>query len=231
MNIDSILDAGTAFEPRLVTATIDTVSADIAKVSAATPDGSRVVGVMPRTEWFAGASWHAGDTFQALQMSDGPQPLFTVAHPSLVEALLEGLVPEVRSGTVRVMNVARVPGVRAKVAVASTDQFTNPVVACVGRAANRVRKLAELCGGERVDIVEWSSDPSKFLASALAPADPSNVKIDGDRATVVVPAHQMSAAVGAAGLNSQLAGQLVGVSVTIVPDADSSSSPAGWPAA
>jgi N utilization substance protein A len=130
--------------------------------------------------------------------------------------LLDGYVPEVRAGLVRIMGVARAPGVRTKVAVAATDANVDPVASCVGRSANRVRAIGQLLGGERVDIIPWHPDTAKLLANALAPAAVSRIEIHNDKAVAVAPAHQMSAAVGGGGLNAALAGQLVNLKVFVV---------------
>lgn len=207
MNLDSTSVSTTR---PLREVTVVTASDDLAVVEFS---GGR--GMILATEWFASGRWVVGETFWALQISDDAQPLFSVADPGILEAIFEGLAPEVRDGTVRIMTTARVPGVRAKVAVASTDPSLNPVMACVGRSANRVQAASALLRGERIDVVAWHPDPAIFLKNSFAPAAPNSVVIKGTRASVEVPAHQMSAAVGHSGLNTQLAGQLLGLDVSV----------------
>lgn len=134
----------------------------------------------------------------------------------LVTGLLAGFVPELTSGAVRVMAVARDPGHRTKVAVAATTPGIDPVAACVGRASRRVTQVVNLLGGERVEIIAWHPDRKQYLANALAPGQVNHVEIDEDgEATVWTSPHLMAATVGEAGQNALLAGRLVGVRVHV----------------
>jgi|GEM_PF-3570709 len=148
----------------------------------------------------------------------GDSPVISETDPAIVAAVLEGIVPELRDGTVRIMGVARSPGVRTKVAVAATAEGIDAVRACVGRSAGRVRSTADALGGERVDIVAWHHEPAAYAAAALAPAAVRSVRIDGDVATATVAAHQMAAAIGGGGLNSRLASELVGLHIVAEPE-------------
>jgi transcription termination/antitermination protein NusA len=143
--------------------------------------------------------------------------MLSLTRPELVALLAEGIVPELRDGRVRIMGVSRAPGVRTKIAVAATVDDIDPVNVMVGRSANRVRSLGRMLANERVDIVAWHPDPAVYLANSLAPAAVLGVEISGDEATARVPQHQMAGAVGERGLNASLAGQLVGVTVLVVP--------------
>jgi N utilization substance protein A len=205
-------------DPRVVTATVTAANADAALLRF-TIDGQSVTGVMPITEFLPGRKWAEGDVLTALACDTSARPLLSLARPELVPALLAGVSPEVRSGAVRVMGVARRAGMRTKVAVAATEPGVDPIAACVGRNHNRVDYLKAALLGEQVDIVAWHPDRETFLRNALQPAAVSEVAIDeAERTAVAVaPGHQMSAAVGGGGLNSALAGQLLGVLVRIVP--------------
>lgn len=140
----------------------------------------------------------------------------TASAPELVVALLDGVVPEVRDGVVRVMGVARAPGKRTKVAAAATQEGVDPVRVCVGRSASRVRSLTRHLRGEQIDIVAWHDDEEQYLRNAMAPAGCEAVDYDEDGVAVVTVApHQMSAAVGEGGFNSMLAGRLVGRKVRV----------------
>ena len=116
------------------------------------------------------------------------------------------------------MSIARAAGLRSKVAVASTGGTADPVAAMIGRDANRVKLVSQLLEGERIDIVAWSPVTETYLKNALAPAKVSRVQVTERGATAFAPAHQMSAAVGSSGLNSQLAGQLIGLPVIVAVD-------------
>lgn len=131
--------------------------------------------------------------------------------PLVVTRLLEGLVPELSSGQVRIMRIAREPGRRTKVAVATSDADLDPVAAVVGRTGWIVNFVAELLGGERIEVIPWSPRPEVLLARAFAPAKVESVTIDDDgTATVRVAPHMMAPAVGQDGLNSILAARLAG---------------------
>lgn len=202
------------FYPRVVTATVVAANSDIAQLKLA--DGTEAL--MPVTEWYPGRRWDVGQSYQLMQLDPGPLPVCSAVRPEFVELLLAGVSPEVRSGTVRVLGVAREAGRRTKIAVAATRPEVDPIAACVGRGANRSRDyLGGALLGEKVDVIAWHPDKAEFLRNALKPADVSDVTISGDKATAAAPAHQMSAAVGEKGLNSALAGRLVGLQVLIVP--------------
>lgn len=211
---DAIASAG---EFRVVMATVTQAGADVARLAVRTPDGVGYEAVMPVTEWYAHRRWALGESYQLLQLAAAPRPVLSAVRSELVESILTGISPEVRSGAVRVMGVARAPGIRTKLAVAATEAGVDPIASCVGRGANRVRYLAEALLGERVDVVAWHPDTETYLRNALAPAGVVAVTIRGETAEAMVPTHQMSAAVGGGGLNSALAGRLVGLSVSIVP--------------
>lgn len=199
------------FESKVVTATIISANPDVA--SLRTSEGYE--GIMPVTEFYPTRRWAVGQTYQLLQLGPGPRPLLSAVRPELVEALLMGLCPELRAGTVRVMGTARSAGVRTKLAVAPTEAGVDAVAACVGRGANRVKTLITSLAGERVDVVPWHPDLEVYLRNALAPAAVAEIRIEGNKAVAVAPDHMMSAAVGGAGLNSALAGQLTGLHVVI----------------
>lgn len=207
------------FVPRVVTATVIAATPDVAVLRTASVEGSPALeAVLPATEWYPTRRWEVGATYQLLQLDKGPRPLLSAVRPEFIETLFAGVSPEIRSGAVRIMGIARHPGVRTKIAVAACEPGIDPIASCVGRSANRVRLISSILMGERLDVVAWHPDKAEFLRAALAPAAVTRIEIDADEARAYAPAHQMSAAVGGAGLNSQLAGQLVGLRVTVVPD-------------
>lgn len=207
------------FSPRVVAATVTDVSPDIVRARFAAADGSTSVGVLACSDWLPGDEWTPGMQVVAAQMDDTARPRLSRTDPALVTAVLDGLSPQVRTGMVRVIAVARDPGRRTKVAVAATVAGVDPVAACVGRAHVRVDALRDALGGEQVDVVAWHPDRLRFLANAMQPADVVAVWFDDatGMALTVAPDHQMAAAVGAFGLNSLLAARLVDVKVRVVP--------------
>ena|SRR5687768_12306799 len=139
---------------------------------------------------------------------------------SLVHAILAREVPEVASGAVELRRIARAPGRRTKLAVASLSPELDPVVACVGSKATRIKAVVTALGGERIDMLPWSDVPERFVKLALAPADVRSVDLDfvGHRATAHVPPDQLDLARGDDDLNSNLASELTGWTVAVVAD-------------
>ena len=146
-----------------------------------------------------------------------PSIVISRTHPKLIERLFELEVPEIYDGVVEIRSIAREPGARSKVAVSSTDERLDPVGACVGPKGSRVRTVVGELRGERVDVVLWSDDPAKCVASALSPAKVSRVIVDADNnyATVIVPDDQLSLAIGKEGQNARLAARLTGMHIDI----------------
>ena len=137
--------------------------------------------------------------------------------PRLLKRLFEQEIPEVHDEIVRVRAVVRDPGVRSKVAVSSSIDGPDPVGACVGPKGSRVRAVVAELRGERVDVIQWSDDPERYIANALSPARVSRVVVDpeSNRATVIVPDDQLSLAIGKEGQNARLAARLTGYHIDI----------------
>ena len=146
-----------------------------------------------------------------------PSIVVSRTHPDLIRRLFEIEVPEIYDGVVEIKSIAREPGARSKVAVASREANLDPVGACVGPKGSRVRMVVEELRNERVDVIQWSEDPAAYVANALSPAKVSHVTIDEDNhyATVVVPDDQLSLAIGKEGQNARLAARLTGWHIDI----------------
>ncbi|MBN2112951.1 MAG: transcription termination/antitermination protein NusA [Acidimicrobiia bacterium] len=147
----------------------------------------------------------------------GPQIVVSRSHPDFIRRLFELEVPELADGTIEIRAIARDAGHRTKIAVASSDANVDPVGACVGARGSRVRQVVNELRGEKVDIVEWRDDVRQFIAEALSPAKVRQVILDEESrtATVVVPDHQLSLAIGKEGQNARLAARLSGYRVDI----------------
>jgi N utilization substance protein A len=149
----------------------------------------------------------------------GPQLIVSRSDPRLIRRLFEQEVPEIQSGAVEIMEIAREPGLRSKVAVAARQEKVDPVGSCVGVRGVRIQNIVNELYGEKIDVIEWSSDVSTFIANALSPAKPTNVsldEVDDQRvATVIVPSDQMSLAIGKEGQNARLAYKLTGWRIDI----------------
>lgn len=146
------------------------------------------------------------------------------SHPNLVRKLFEQEVPEIANGIVEIVSVAREAGSRTKMAVLSRDEDVDPLGACVGQRGTRVQAVMDELGEEKIDVIEWNSDPAIFISNALLPAKVVRVdteivtRTDGTHelnAKVVVPDHQYSLAIGRAGQNVRLAARLTGWKIDI----------------
>ncbi|UCG65454.1 MAG: transcription termination/antitermination protein NusA [Deltaproteobacteria bacterium] len=170
---------------------------------------------LPLKEQIPKESYTQGDRVRAYiydvrQFSRGPQVILSRTHPNFLSALFESEVPEISEGIVTIMQVAREPGSRAKIAVASKDRDVDPVGACVGMKGSRVQAVVQELRGEKIDIVPWDPDPAKFVCNALAPAEILRVIVDEENRAmeVVVPDDQLSLAIGKKGQNVRLASRV-----------------------
>ncbi len=149
----------------------------------------------------------------------GPQLILDRTSPDLLIELFKLEVPETREGLIEIRSAARDPGLRAKIAVHSTNAQFDPIGACVGMRGTRVQSVSKEIAGERVDIVEWSSNPAQFVINALAPAVVEKVSANNPNeksVDVVVSESQLSKAIGRAGQNVRLASQLTGWDINIM---------------
>ncbi|MEW6458589.1 MAG: transcription termination factor NusA [Bacillota bacterium] len=147
----------------------------------------------------------------------GPLILVSRTHPGLLKRLFEIEVPELHQGLVELKAVAREAGIRSKIAVYSNDEGIDPVGACVGPKGARVQAIVQELNGEKIDVVKWSPDSSKFVSSSLSPAKVIAVEVWEDEkiARVIVPDYQLSLAIGKEGQNARLAAKLTGWKIDI----------------
>ncbi|MFD2473385.1 transcription termination factor NusA [Amycolatopsis silviterrae] len=184
-------------------------------------------GVLPQAEQVAGESYEHGTRIKAFvfgvsRSNRGPQIMLSRSHPNLVRKLFALEVPEIADGTVEIAAVAREPGHRSKIAVRSTIPGVNAKGACIGPMGARVRNVMSELAGEKIDIIDWSEDPARFVGNALSPAKVVSVRVVDERAKtarVVVPDFQLSLAIGKEGQNARLAARLTGWRIDIRSDA------------
>jgi len=150
----------------------------------------------------------------------GPQVVVSRTHPSLIRRLFEMEVPEIHDGVVSIKSVAREPGQRSKIAVASRDDRVDPVGSCVGHRGGRVQAVVNELFDEKIDIVRWSADNREFITESLSPARVTSVQLNEETksAFVVVPDNQLSLAIGKSGQNVRLAARLTGWRIDIRSD-------------
>ncbi len=182
---------------------------------------------LPPREQIPRESYRQGDRIRAYildvkQYSRGPQIILSRTHPNFLSALFENEVPEISEGIVKIMQVAREPGSRSKIAVYSRDPDVDPVGACVGMKGSRVQAVVQELRGEKIDIVTWDPDPAKFICNALAPAEIVRVIVDEENHSmeVVVPDDQLSLAIGKGGQNVRLASRLTGWALDVVSESN-----------
>lgn len=150
--------------------------------------------------------------------SKGPGIILSRTAPELMKKLFELEVPEIFSGTVEIKAVAREAGSRSKIAVISNEEDLDPIGSCVGQKGTRVQSVIDELSGEKIDIIEWSDDIEKMIASALSPAKIIKVEAKNDKvAKAHVPQDQLSLAIGRNGQNVRLAVKLTGWKIDITP--------------
>ena len=204
-------------------------------------DLGKVEALLPFQEKVPAESYRQGERLKVYiievrKTGKGPQIIVSRTHPELLKALFAMEVPEIAENMVEIKGVAREPGHRSKIAVTSNEPGVDPVGACVGAKGSRVRMVVNELRGEKIDVVEWSEDSSKFVGKALAPASVKDVKIDEETQTalVTVPDYQLSLAIGKEGQNARLAARLTGWRIDIKSEsqvAEDRSAPKPAPAA
>ncbi|MBI5913604.1 transcription termination/antitermination protein NusA [Candidatus Azambacteria bacterium] len=149
----------------------------------------------------------------------GPMVVVSRSHPLLIQKLFELEVPEVASGVVQLKAIAREAGSRSKIAVSTIQDSVDPIGSCVGQKGTRVSTVISELGGEKIDIIEWSSDPEKLIANALSPAKVISVStnLETRESVAVVPNDQLSLAIGKGGQNVRLAARLSGWKIDVKP--------------
>ena len=182
--------------------------------------------VLPKSEQIAGEAVREGDHIKVFvvgikEEEKGPRVIISRTRPDLVKRMFELGVPEIYDGTVEIKAVSREAGSHTKLAVVSRDPEVDAVGACIGARGDRVNRIVEELGGEKIDIIEYSEDPQKFIAAALSPANVLSVRLEeGEKqeCRVTVPDSQLSLAIGNKGQNARLAAKLTGWKIDIRPE-------------
>ncbi len=185
-------------------------------------DLGKATGVLFPSEQIRGEKYSIGQRLKVLILhvepaTKGPKITLSRSHPDMVRKLFELEVPEIYNGSVEIKAVAREAGSRSKVAVMSSQDGVDPIGSCVGQRGSRVQTVMAELSGEKIDIIEYSDDPVKFIAHALSPAKILNVMLDeaSKEAKVGVLEDQLSLAIGKAGQNVRLAARLTGWKIDI----------------
>ena len=175
----------------------------------------RTEGILKEKEQVSGEHFNVNDRIKVYitdvkRTTKGPQVFLSRSHPNLVRKLFEMEVPEIEEGLVEIKSIAREPGSRTKIAVYTEDENIDPVGSCVGARGGRVQAVVDELFNEKIDIITWSDDPAELICNVLSPANVEQVILDEEEnaATVVVPDHQLSLAIGKSGQNVRLAAKI-----------------------
>jgi N utilization substance protein A len=181
----------------------------------------RIEATLPRKEQIPGEKYEIQQQVRAYvsevkRTGRGPQVTLSRTHKNFLRRLLEIEVPEISNGLVEIKAIIREPGSRSKVAVAALQPNVDPVGACVGQRGTRIQNIINELHGEKIDVIEWSADPTVYISKALGPAKVMAVHpIDNKSASVIVPNDQLSLAIGREGQNARLAARLTGWRIDI----------------
>jgi len=184
-------------------------------------DIGKISGILPREEQVPGEFYRPGQRIKVYilkveETSRGPVIFLSRAYPKLISKLFELEVPEISSGQVLIKSIAREAGSRSKIAVFSETEGIDPIGAAVGQKGTRVGAVISELGGEKIDIIEYSEEPEKFIANSLSPAKVLEVKIEPkNKAVAIVPEDQLSLAIGRDGQNVRLAAKLTGWKIDV----------------
>ncbi len=187
-------------------------------------DIGKTLGILPKEEQVYGEFYKPNQrlkvyVIKAEETPKGPTILLSRAHPKMVSKLFEIEVPEISQGTVVIKSISREPGSRSKIAVESNAEGIDPIGSAVGQRGSRVMAIISELGGEKIDVIEYSSKPEKFIENALSPAKVVQIKImSKNRALCIVPEDQLSLAIGKDGQNVKLAANLTGWKIDIKPE-------------
>jgi len=184
-------------------------------------DIGKILGILAREEQVFGEFYKPGQRLKAYilkveETSRGPAVFLSRAYPKFISKLFELEVPEISQGQVVIRSIAREPGSRSKIAVESKAEGVDPIGSAVGQRGTRVMAVINELGGEKIDIIEYSDDLEKFISNALSPAKVLEVRImPKNKALCIVPADQLSLAIGKDGQNVRLAAKLTGWKIDV----------------
>jgi N utilization substance protein A len=219
---DVVFDQFARSEGELITGTVNRVEQRALILDV----GKGVEAILATTEQSPAEHYRIGQNVKAFVLEvrrsiRGPQILVSRSHKGFLKRLFELEVPEIHNGTVEIRAIAREPGSRSKVAVASRQEGLDPVGATVGQRGARVQAVVAELAGEKIDVVPWNDSPSILVANALSPAQVLAVEIDEEHriANVTVPERMLSLAIGREGQNARLAARLTGWRIDIRSDA------------
>lgn len=181
-------------------------------------DLGKITALVPFNEQVEGEDYQSGQRIkiyivEVQETGRGPEIIGSRAHPNFLREIFKSEIPEVANGIVEIKAIAREAGFRAKVAVVANEKGVDPIGTCIGQRGSRIQTIIAEIGGEKIDIIEYSDSPAKFIVSALSPAKIASIKIVDEEnkiARVRVKPDQLSLAIGRSGQNVRLAAKLTG---------------------
>ena len=210
---------------KLVTGTVQQDERDKDNIHVAVGETEAL---LPKREQTPGEAYTHGERIRVYVVAvsrglKGPEIIVSRCHPNLVLKLFEKEVPEMSTGAVSIVKVAREAGSRTKIAIKSNVEGLNEKGTFIGPDGSRVRSVVSELGGEKIDIVDYSEDPASYIASALSPAKVDSVRIlsqEERKAIAFVPESQIRLAIGKEGQNARLAARLTGWKIAIQPSSE-----------
>lgn len=185
-------------------------------------DLDRTAAIMPPPEQIHGERYRVGDRVKVYLTNvslttRGPEIIVSRSHPEIIKKLFALEIPEIASGVIEIKGIAREAGNRTKIAVSTGDNSIDPIGSCIGQRGARIQTIINELNNEKIDIIEYSDNPVKYITNALLPAKVTSVQInEGEKnAVVVVPENQLSLTIGRAGQNVRLASKLTGWRINI----------------
>jgi transcription termination/antitermination protein NusA len=185
-------------------------------------DIGRATAIMPPEEQIPRERYTPGERLKVYivsvgQSPKGPQIIASRSHPEVVKQIFSAEIPEIQNGLIVIKGIAREAGSRSKVAVEATDPNVDPIGSCVGQRGTRVQTIISELGGEKIDIIEWSEDPVRFITNSLSPAKVLLLETDEEARSAIatVAEDQLSLAIGKGGQNVRLAARLTGWRIDI----------------
>lgn len=185
-------------------------------------DLGRGVGLLPYEEQIPREQYNIGERMKVYitsveQAARGPQIILSRSNVEVVKQIFMAEIPEIANGLIVIKGVSREPGARSKVAVEATDENVDPIGSCVGQRGTRVQTIISELGGEKIDIIEYSEEPARFISNALSPAKVLTLDLNEDTHTAIatVAEDQLSLAIGKGGQNVRLAAKLTGWNIDV----------------
>jgi len=213
---EMILDEYKSKEGQIVSGTIQRVEGENIFVNI-----GKTTGILPKEEQVQSEFYKTGQRFkfyllEVQETPKGPSLILSRAYPKLLSRLFELEVPEISQGQVVIRSIAREPGSRSKIAVEAKEESIDPIGSAVGQRGTRVMGVINELRGEKIDIIEYSDNPEKFISNALSPAKILEVKIiEKNKALCLVDEDQLSLSIGKNGQNVRLAAKLTGWKIDI----------------